>query len=1070
MKLPTEEDIYICDCISSESLINPSSPTYKRFVAEEEVKLWAKWKKKMRRKKGRQASKKGKVLKEVKEIKEEPPDGKGKKPEGGENGQDPKAKGGRPKEIAKKGGDPKPDKGAQMMEEFNKLTVNPESQRIVDETSEPPEVSQLGPGDLSKNDSVSTSKKCTPSKASIPPPQKPSKPQTKTNTSKQQPTDPPIEELPPQARFVYSKMKGQISPEFRSYIDNRIREIVKNDSNISIDCGLRCLNRMICTECEIKSCPVGGLCQNRRFQKQENKLVYPKMTHDKGWGLFAKETIRKGDFIIQYLGEIFSLTSQIGIKRRTEYSGSTCTYLMKLSPKEVIDPTKKGNVARFINHSCDPNCVTQKWNVMGEVFVGIFAKKDIHIDQELSFDYKFDVYKTPFLECFCRAYNCKGYLGLAGGNPNLRLHTVPPPPKRGAAKKNDPKPGIIELMSNKKSKKKSTFIIKKSHTPNQSKDLTDLDFHIRPKKKRLIFDEKEDEDDEKILKNLRKSTKQRKQKLNANLTKSSNLENEGDPLQPDPSFRLNEKDVCEICKKSIYFDSDSDNLERTEEMERKLNHESIPCTNCPANYHISCLQERICGKCGNDFVLEGVNQIDLVAGNIRIEGGVSSVKQTPMNTAKKRLSTASKKVGLVSEVSVEVKKSEDSKLDSNKSIDSDNLDWVSQSGIDRSGVKARRESTDSRLRKGSENLSICFTNSKADFRTKKKQQFKMISDSIISIFDKDLAASDFQKTYFDSKNKLKPLSSGESEPSSDFSNFYISPIELAVFKQRGTRIFLKHTQIHVFWNNSDISYKNFFARNTELRCGCRPEEKDFVKDLLSYIQRCVVTYRETSGTVENTFQIPAIFLKQVLGEYYRNSKYVEKEFGVKLSYDRLHVTDECYPIHFLTTLRLRGRSQNIKRAHGYIVAQLKPLVARRKYMTREDIKIIISKLQQIKRNINPTEIRCCRDNALRDINHPFYTIYYKDKEVAFIGTKDQVMRAEKFVSQIIESNRRLEDNPLGLNFLVPGGEKAELIHIKNKAEKKFPGNRMIIYDSLPPKRNSSLTLISSYRKFEDFVR
>lgn len=54
-------------------------------------------------------------------------------------------------------------------------------------------------------------------------------------------------------------------------------------------------------------------------------------------------------------------------------------------------------------------------------------------------------------------------------------------------------------------------------------------------------------------------------------------------------------------------------------------------------------------------------------------------------------------------------------------------------------------------------------------------------------------------------------------------------------------------------------------------------------------------------------------------------------------------------------------------------------------MKREDIKIIISKLQLIKRNINPTEIRCCRDNALRDINHPFFTIYYRDKEVCLVG-------------------------------------------------------------------------------------
>lgn len=50
---------------------------------------------------------------------------------------------------------------------------------------------------------------------------------------------------------------------------------------------------------------------------------------------------------------------------------------MKLSAKEIIDPTLKGNMAWFINHSCDPNCWTEKWNVLGEVGIGIFAHKDI---------------------------------------------------------------------------------------------------------------------------------------------------------------------------------------------------------------------------------------------------------------------------------------------------------------------------------------------------------------------------------------------------------------------------------------------------------------------------------------------------------------------------------------------------------------------------------------------------------------------------------------------------------------------------------------------------------------------
>jgi SET domain-containing protein len=96
--------------------------------------------------------------------------------------------------------------------------------------------------------------------------------------------------------------------------------------------------------------------------------VYPVKTEFKGWGLCAGEFIKKGTFIMQYVGEVFSVDSELGEERVKLYKNSTCTYLMKTTNNEVIDPTFHGNIARFINHSCDPNCVTQKWNVLGEVY------------------------------------------------------------------------------------------------------------------------------------------------------------------------------------------------------------------------------------------------------------------------------------------------------------------------------------------------------------------------------------------------------------------------------------------------------------------------------------------------------------------------------------------------------------------------------------------------------------------------------------------------------------------------------------------------------------------------------
>ena len=105
--------------------------------------------------------------------------------------------------------------------------------------------------------------------------------------------------------------------------------------------------------------------------------VYPINAGGKGFGLSAGEFIPKGSFILQYIGEIFSITSSIYRRRIQEYSKSTCTYLMKINNTEVIDPTYKGNLARFINHSCMPNCITVKWNIIGEICIGIFANRDI---------------------------------------------------------------------------------------------------------------------------------------------------------------------------------------------------------------------------------------------------------------------------------------------------------------------------------------------------------------------------------------------------------------------------------------------------------------------------------------------------------------------------------------------------------------------------------------------------------------------------------------------------------------------------------------------------------------------
>lgn len=82
------------------------------------------------------------------------------------------------------------------------------------------------------------------------------------------------------------------------------------------------------------------------------------------------------------------------LRRKDLYAlkGQRHYYFMNIGNGEVIDAARKGNFGRFINHSCDPNCETQKWMVRGELSIGLFAIKDIPANSELTFDYNFERY------------------------------------------------------------------------------------------------------------------------------------------------------------------------------------------------------------------------------------------------------------------------------------------------------------------------------------------------------------------------------------------------------------------------------------------------------------------------------------------------------------------------------------------------------------------------------------------------------------------------------------------------------------------------------------------------------
>ncbi|KAG8305643.1 Histone-lysine N-methyltransferase setd2 [Homalodisca vitripennis] len=124
-------------------------------------------------------------------------------------------------------------------------------------------------------------------------------------------------------------------------------------------CGEDCLNRLLMIECGAR-CMLGERCANKRFQNLEYAKCEVFKTEMKGYGLRALEDISPDTFLLEYVGEV--LDPKEFRKRAKEYAKDKNLhfYFMALKSDSIIDATQKGNISRFINHSCDPNAETQK--------------------------------------------------------------------------------------------------------------------------------------------------------------------------------------------------------------------------------------------------------------------------------------------------------------------------------------------------------------------------------------------------------------------------------------------------------------------------------------------------------------------------------------------------------------------------------------------------------------------------------------------------------------------------------------------------------------------------------------
>ncbi|XP_054478223.1 histone-lysine N-methyltransferase 2A isoform X2 [Anoplopoma fimbria] len=136
--------------------------------------------------------------------------------------------------------------------------------------------------------------------------------------------------------------------------------------------------------------------------------VYRSAIH--GRGLFCKRNIEAGEMVIEYAGIV--IRSVLTDKREKYYDGKGIgCYMFRIDDFDVVDATMHGNAARFINHSCEPNCYSRVINVEGRKHIVIFALRKIYRGEELTYDYKFPIEDASSkLNCNCGARRCRRFL------------------------------------------------------------------------------------------------------------------------------------------------------------------------------------------------------------------------------------------------------------------------------------------------------------------------------------------------------------------------------------------------------------------------------------------------------------------------------------------------------------------------------------------------------------------------------------------------------------------------------------------------------------------------------------
>ncbi|XP_071942048.1 histone-lysine N-methyltransferase 2C-like isoform X2 [Antedon mediterranea] len=215
-------------------------------------------------------------------------------------------------------------------------------------------------------------------------------------------------------RSPYLELPLAINPSGCARTEPKMRTHVKRSHTLTSNTTSRSYHQPLVTGDSIypyKTFVHSKTSQYRKMKSDWKSNVYLGRSQIQGLGLYAAKDIEKHTMVIEYIGTL--IRNEVANRKEKHYEESNRgIYMFRLDDDQVIDATLSGNPARYINHSCNPNCVAEVVSFEKDNKIIIISNRRITKGEELTYDYKFDFEDEDQnkIACGCKAPNCRKWM------------------------------------------------------------------------------------------------------------------------------------------------------------------------------------------------------------------------------------------------------------------------------------------------------------------------------------------------------------------------------------------------------------------------------------------------------------------------------------------------------------------------------------------------------------------------------------------------------------------------------------------------------------------------------------